>query len=94
VSDTPFQVFGDWRDLRGAIERASPDWRSADDKTRKMLWDFAGAVVAEYAPAKAQCRGCKTVMPARAAYRCADCHSHLCERCIIPHFGPNHRRHP
>lgn len=88
-----FQIFGDWRDLRGAIERAAPEWKGADDETRQMLWNFAEAVIAEYAPFKFQCLGCKQVKPLWRAYRCADCKAHLCERCIRPHFGPNHRSH-
>ena len=92
-SVSAFAVFGDWRDLRGAIERAAPEWASANEETRKQLWDFAEAVIAEYAPFKFQCWGCKQVLPLARSYRCADCHAPYCERCITPHFGPNHRRH-
>jgi len=87
-------VFGDWRDLRGAIERAAPEWRTADSETCQMLWNFAEAVIAEYTPFKVRCLGCKQVIDMRRAYRCADCKSWCCERCIRPHFGPNHRSHP
>ncbi len=86
-------VFGDWRDLRGAIERAAPEWRATSEEARKQLWDFAEAVIAEYAPLKFQCRGCKQVLPLSDNYRCADCHAPYCPLCIRPHFGPNHRSH-
>lgn len=88
-----FQFFGDWRDLRRAIERAAPDWGTASEETRKQLWDFAQALIDEHPVAKAQCRNCRKIIWARSAYRCADCKTHYCETCIRPHFGPNHRSH-
>jgi len=93
AADFDWHIFGDWRDLRAAIESASPLWQEASASERSKLWDFAQSIIAEYAPMKARCCECKIIIPARDAYRCADCHSHCCQACIRPHFGPNHRSH-
>lgn len=89
-----WQVFGDWRDLRGALERADPDWSGKTNDERAAAWDAAKAVIEQYHPMRAKCLNCGDVVPALSIYRCADCHTHYCERCIRPHFGPNHRSHP
>jgi hypothetical protein len=93
MADMDWHIFGDWRDLRGAIERGSPLWQDASEDERKRLWDFAQSVIAEYAPMKAKCLECSTIVPALAAYRCTECKCHLCEDCIHPHFGQNIWRH-
>ncbi len=91
--DYDHQVYGDWRDLRGAIERSCPDWNQLSDESRSQMWTFAQAVLGEYSPLNFRCIGCKEVHPLAQSYRCADCHAPLCKTCIRPHFGPNHRSH-
>lgn len=96
MTETPdmnWHIFGDWRDLRAAIEKASPPWKEAKEEERAKLWDFAQSVIAEYAPMKAKCLECGSIMHARSAYRCTECKAHLCERCIYPHFGQSMWRH-
>lgn len=90
------QVFGDWRDLRGAIALADKGWSARSNDERTMLWDFAERVLANYAPLRARCGpfGCGTVVPYSQAYRCADCRGVYCEACIRPHFGAQHQPHP
>lgn len=80
-------IYGDWRDLRGAIERAAPQWREAGEEARKQLWDFAEAVIAEYAPIHPPCGGCSKKLSWSTAYRCADCHAIYCHSCIRAHFA-------
>lgn len=92
-ADMNWHIFGDWRDLRKAIENASPLWKEAGEEERGKLWDFAQSVIAEYAPMKARCLECEAVMPARESYRCTECKAHLCESCIYPHFGQSMWRH-
>lgn len=89
------QVFGDWRDLRGAIEAHDPTWADKPDAERDALWAFAKGVLDNYAPMSVQCGpfGCGAVVPHWQGYRCADCRGVYCETCIKPHFGPAHAAH-
>jgi hypothetical protein len=89
----PHEVHGDWRDLHAALEAAVPGYAALSNGERKPLWDLGSAVIANYAPLKAQCIECRQVVPWSAAYRCADCGAVLCGEHIRPHFGPNHKRH-
>lgn len=86
-------MFGDWRDLRGAIERSYPDWERLSEESRRQMWAFAEGVLREHPSTKAQCLECGEIIAARSAYRCAECKSHLCESCIYPHFGESRWRH-
>lgn len=93
IPDAAWQIFGDWRDLRNAIERSYPDWQRLDGESRKEMWAFVEGVLAEYAPLRSQCMECRSIISARAAYRCTECKGHLCETCIYPHFGESRWRH-
>ncbi len=93
LADKPFAVFGDWRDLRGALEEIDPTWKDLPEAERAAQWEFATKLIGAYAPMKARCCNCREIVHARSAYRCADCHGHFCESCIRPHFGPNHKPH-
>lgn len=83
---TEYIVFGDWRDLRGAIERAKPEFNSLSDEGRTAAWAFASALIENYYPLSFKCLHCQKIGHIREAYRCADCHAHLCGQCIRPHF--------
>lgn len=82
----PLVIYGDWRDTRAALEKAVPQYGELPEAERERAWKLVTAFVEHYAPLRATCIECGTIMSARAAYRCADCHAHLCERCIRPHF--------
>lgn len=86
MSKRKHEVFGDWRDLRGAIEAADPTWEAKPDPERKALWDFAEGVIREFQPMREKCWTCGKVIASREAYRCADCHSPHCRGCIRRHF--------
>lgn len=88
-----FKFFGDWRDLRGAIERSYPDWSRLTEGSRAQMWVFAEGVIREHPVTKVRCLECKDVIGVRAAYRCTECKAHLCESCIYPHFGQAVWRH-
>ena len=88
MSDTPeHRVFGDWRDLRSAIDKTLPEFRALPETERTRLWSFAEGVIGNYAPMTAQCLSCRDLIPWDDAYRCADCRQVLCETCIRPHFS-------
>jgi hypothetical protein len=80
------QVFGDWRDLRGAIEAADPRWQDRPQADRDSLWKFAESVIREYQPLRTKCFTCGEIIPLHSAYRCADCRTPHCEHCIRAHF--------
>lgn len=81
-------VWGDWRDLREAIEAADPAWQDKPEAEREAAWKFAEGVIREFAPLRVKCGpfGCGDVIPWSRAYRCADCRAVYCEHCIKPHF--------
>lgn len=79
-------LFGDWRDLRAAIEAAVPGWQEMPEAERKRIWDQFDTFVKNYAPMYATCEGCGKEMTVASTFRCADCHTPYCERCIRPHF--------
>lgn len=86
-------IFGDWRDLRGAIEAHDPAWRERSEDERNALWDFADGVIRNFEPLRAQCGHCRRLISWTEAFRCADCRMVLCEDHTRQHFGPNHRPH-
>jgi hypothetical protein len=88
----------DWRDIRTAVQGAQeklgrPDFYSLPEDERNRLWDFAEAVIKSNPRSSARCVECKKEVEFSAAYRCADCKGVCCERCIKPHFGPQHKPH-
>lgn len=87
-------IYGDWRDVRAALEKADPDYMSRSEEERGVTWKLIEGFLVNYAPLKAQCWGCREVFFQSEIYRCADCRAPYCERCIKPHFGPNHISHP
>lgn len=80
-------MYGDWRDIRDAVQTADPDWNSRPNDERQKLWAFVEGALKAYAPLHITCLGCGARLLARSAYRCADCGTHYCDRCIRPHFA-------
>lgn len=90
MAEREHRIFGDWRDLGGAIEASDPTWRDRPDTEKDSLWKFAEGVIREYQPMRAQCCKaggcCGAVLPHWRIYRCADCNTTYCEHCIRRHF--------
>ena len=96
MSERKHQVFGDWRDLREAVEAADQTWSARGNDEREALWAFAEGVIREFQPLRERCLTCGEIIPSREAYRCADCHTPHCRGCIRRHFASDQpaTKHP
>ena len=84
-------VYGDWRDIRGAFDRAYPEFQGQN--IPRDQWNMFERVLAKYNPIKGRCFQCNKVFSWSFIYRCYDCDMPLCKPCMKHHFGPQHRPH-
>lgn len=86
-------LFGDWRDVRAALDLAVADVDGAKPQSHDQRdWKIAAAVVANFRAAQAfVCAECQKPLPYGQEIRCLDCKAALCEGCAPRHFWPNGR---
>ena len=85
----------DWTRIRSVLVAVKPTWEPSRHNEPNLDWDFAQALIEEYArQTLVKCAHCDERADPRAFFRCWDCNAFLCERCIKAHMGPNHTPHP